>query len=617
MEDDYLEKAIEEVLDACCVFNNVVREGIKQKILYDLDNLKTPNASQVADSDLIWSTLDMEADLQIENQPRQKSIDGASISKRMKLYIIRNSLIVFMLCALFCITVAAAFVLSFPRSQIGVWKEKGRLALLSVAVAGASLAVASLVFCLLSANGLLRYLFYKKLSHYVHLPITMSSLHRVFGIIVLLGSIVHSIAWFPLYWSISSSEGWVNGDSKYRYIGNLGGRSRSMTGLCTSYVSITGYAMLGILLLGSFIASGAHKRLIKNETWIGKYIRSFEAFKLSHWIMAATFCVLLFFHPLPTLPSWDATQGFGSITWIFISIPILLLVLSVGIRWYRRSKSVSSIILCQTLPNDALSLTVRAPGKRRWQPGTYAHVSVPSISKYQWHPFSITSFSKNNLTLYIKAVGDWTKELHHQACQGNLVATTCYVDGPYMTSTCEYKNYSHIVMVAGGIGVTPFVSVTAEMMEHSHQCRSLTLHWVVRDIEAARTWFKTLFESMEDLRQSSENCSIRVNIWLTGIKPELVKLAKRVGSIHADVCGLDILSGIRIKSSNTMSHFGRPDFGQLLGDYDPGASVAESPVGVFCCGPTSMVASLRHACNTFSAISGKHFALHAEDFHSY
>ncbi|WPT16714.1 Respiratory burst oxidase-like protein B [Picochlorum sp. SENEW3] len=362
MEDDYLEKSIEEVLDACCVFNNVVREGIKQKILYDLDNLKTPNASQVADSDLIWSTLDMEADLQIENQSRQKSIDGASISKRMKLYIIRNSLIVFMLCALFCIAVAAAFVLSFPRSQIGVWKEKGRLALLSVAVAGASLAVASLVFCLLSANGLLRYLFYKKLSHHVHLPVTMSTLHRVFGIIVLLGSIVHSIAWFPLYWSISSSEGWVNGDSKYR---------------------------------------------------------------------------------------------------------------------------------------------------------------------------------------------------------------------------------------------------------------SLTLHWVVRDIEAARTWFKTLFESMEDLRQSSENCSIRVNIWLTGIKPELVKLAKRVGSVHADVCGLDILSGIRLKSSNTMSHFGRPDFGQILRDYDPGASVAESPVGVFCCGPTSMVASLRHACNTFPAISGKHFAFHAEDFHSY
>lgn len=605
----HLEKSIEEVLDACCVFETAVRESIKCKICKDPEISRRPPCARMAGPNAKWSTCPA---VQIESEPRQKSYGGVPISKRMKLYMIRNSLIIFIICSLFCITVAAAFVLSFPRSQRGVWKEKGRLALLSVAVAGASLAVASLVFCLLSANGLMRSLFYQKVSRFVHLPITMASLHRVFGILVLLGSLVHSIAWFPLYWSISSTEGWVNGDSRYKYIGNLGAESRSMRGLCTSYVSITGYAMLAILLFGSFIASGAHKRIIKSESRIGKWLMSFEAFKFSHWIMAATFSALLYVHPLPTLPSWDATQGFGSITWIFISIPIILLLLSVGIRWYRRSTSASSIMLYQTLPNDTVYLTVQAPGNRKWHAGTYAHILVPLISKYQWHPFSITSFSNNELTLYIKGVGDWTKKLHHQACQGHLVSTKCYVDGPYMTSTCEYKKYSDVIMVAGGIGVTPFVSIISDMMNHNHQCRSLTLLWAVRDVEAARTWFRDLFESMEYFRNCSQHCSIRVNIWLTGIKPQLVELAKRVGCVHADICGMDILSGIRIKNSMTMSHFGRPDFLQLFRDFE---SSTESPVGIFCCGPTTMVTDLRHACATFSAVSGRYFAFHTEDFY--
>lgn len=612
MEGEHLEKSVEEVLDACRVFSNAMREQIKYTTLNTPEILKWPHVSQMATSQLKCGTC---PDLQIENGPKGKSNEPPTL-KGVKLYMLRNIFYIAMIFSLFCVTVGAAFILSFPRSQTGVWKEKGRLALLSVAVAGASLAVASLVFCLLSANRLFISFFYQRVSYYVHLPITMSSLHRVFGIIVLLGSLVHSIAWFPLYWSISSSKGWINEDPRYRYIGNLGARSRSMKGLCTSYVSITGYAMLAILLLGSLIASGMLKRIINYHTRLGKFFVSFEAFKFSHWTMAAIFSALLFVHPLPTLPSWDATRGFGSITWIFISVPIILLLISVGIRMYRRSTGARRVILCQPLPSDALSLIVQAPGKRKWQPGTFAQIAVPSISKFQWHPFSITSFSNKELILCIKGGGDWTNELCHRACQGNLVSTTCYVDGPYMTSTYNYKNYSHVLMVAGGIGVTPFVSVISDMMHEKHQCRSLTLHWVLRDIEASRTWFKTLFESVEDIRDYPGNCSIRVNIWLTSVKPQLVDLANRVGCVHADIYGMDILSGIEIRNSRIMSHFGRPDFGQLLSDFDSKASI-KSSVGVFCCGPAPMVAGLRHACKTFSAASGRYFAFHTEEFQSH
>jgi len=48
--------------------------------------------------------------------------------------------------------------------------------------------------------------------------------------------------------------------------------------------------------------------------------------------------------------------------------------------------------------------------------GCYAMINIPSISKLEWHPFTISSSPKDTvLRFHIRAAGDWTKKLHELA----------------------------------------------------------------------------------------------------------------------------------------------------------------------------------------------------------
>jgi predicted ferric reductase len=70
------------------------------------------------------------------------------------------------------------------------------------------------------------------------------------------------------------------------------------------------------------------------------------------------------------------------------------------------------------------------------------------------HPFTISSAPKQeNLHVSIKASGDWTGYLQTNLQPG----TTAHVDGPY--GMFNYKaGAARQVWVAGGIGITPFLS---------------------------------------------------------------------------------------------------------------------------------------------------------------
>lgn len=42
-------------------------------------------------------------------------------------------------------------------------------------------------------------------------------------------------------------------------------------------------------------------------------------------------------------------------------------------------------------------------------------LQVPTISRFQWHPFTISACIGNRLQVHIKADGNWTKKLHKMA----------------------------------------------------------------------------------------------------------------------------------------------------------------------------------------------------------
>jgi predicted ferric reductase len=87
-------------------------------------------------------------------------------------------------------------------------------------------------------------------------------------------------------------------------------------------------------------------------------------------------------------------------------------------------------------------------------PGQFVVLSFGGTSGWQRHPFSVTSApSERRLAVSIKAVGDYTHDLHDKLQPG----TPAKVAGPF--GGFDYTRGGHDqIWIAGGIGITPFMS---------------------------------------------------------------------------------------------------------------------------------------------------------------
>ncbi len=123
-------------------------------------------------------------------------------------------------------------------------------------------------------------------------------------------------------------------------------------------------------------------------------------------------------------------------------------------------------LVAQVHANNIIQLRLRLPSMRcrSMTGGSYIFLNVPAVSPVEWHPFSITSTSRDEFVeLHIRASGNWTtalKELVQKRGTDFSVRWT----GPHGVSvagtleTCD----TH-VFVAGGIGVTALLGQLKEM----------------------------------------------------------------------------------------------------------------------------------------------------------
>jgi predicted ferric reductase len=91
----------------------------------------------------------------------------------------------------------------------------------------------------------------------------------------------------------------------------------------------------------------------------------------------------------------------------------------------------------------------------------------------EWHPFSISSASTSSeLTISVKALGDYTSQIAHL-----VPGTNAVVEGPY--GRFSYQNFSkEQIWIAGGIGITPFLSMARSLTLSSNVVA--TLFYTVR-----------------------------------------------------------------------------------------------------------------------------------------
>ena len=129
------------------------------------------------------------------------------------------------------------------------------------------------------------------------------------------------------------------------------------------------------------------------------------------------------------------------------------------------------------LGKDIIQLNLATPlEKPSPMPGQFAFITSlsPGVPR-QEHPITIASPPGRPLSFIIRQEGKWSQRLSTMAPGGGI-----RVDGPHgLFSTAAHPQAKGWVFLAGGIGITPFLSMLWAMAE-TQDPRPLTLVWLVK-----------------------------------------------------------------------------------------------------------------------------------------
>lgn len=129
----------------------------------------------------------------------------------------------------------------------------------------------------------------------------------------------------------------------------------------------------------------------------------------------------------------------------------------------------------------------------RFRPGQFAWLTLgKSPFDIHEHPFSFSSSAErlDRIAFTIKEGGDFTGRI------GQIpVGTPAYIDGPHGVFTIDrHQHVKGVVYIAGGVGITPMVSMLRTLADRDDQRRHLLIY-------AARDWDSVTFrEELSELQ---------------------------------------------------------------------------------------------------------------------
>mmetsp|Transcript_36534 Transcript_36534/g.63382 ORF Transcript_36534/g.63382 Transcript_36534/m.63382 type:complete len:820 (-) Transcript_36534:397-2856(-) len=249
----------------------------------------------------------------------------------------------------------------------------------------------------------------------------------------------------------------------------------------------------------SFIFLGLGTREVVRRT-------KFEWFYYAHHFALVFFVAML----------WHAVSS-----WYYILGGLSLYLLDRALR-FTRGLSRVRVEAVAVYGDDVTEIkyTVSGGGRGPWGKngrvshtmGQYMFVNVPAVAAGEWHPYTLSSAPSDQVSSHhIKAMGPgsfgarlaaWAAALPWDQPLPEVVVN---VDGPYGTPL-DYGRYEAVVLLAGGIGVTPAVSVFRELYLRAKAPggarggpRRVRLVWAARGAaEQARAFADTFRRVAED-----------------------------------------------------------------------------------------------------------------------
>ena len=187
--------------------------------------------------------------------------------------------------------------------------------------------------------------------------------------------------------------------------------------------------------------------------------RSYQIFQLSH---------LLMFPMIGLLCAHGAEHLLQSpMLGYWLAVPTVIVII----------ERLNRVLICGNFPmtgrmtmldKDTVTLTIRHRRAAKWRyaAGQYVLIQIPSISYFQWHPFTVSSCNNERMSVHIKTEGDWTKQLRTLPTEEDIEVG---VDGPFGAPAQRFYDFDRSIIIGAGIGVTPFSAILTDFERQLHQ----------------------------------------------------------------------------------------------------------------------------------------------------
>jgi ferredoxin-NADP reductase len=169
---------------------------------------------------------------------------------------------------------------------------------------------------------------------------------------------------------------------------------------------------------------------------------------------------------------------------------------------------------------------------------------------WQSHPFSLSAIpTDDSLRLTVKAVGDFSGAIAELE-----PGTRVFAEGPFGVFTAEVRRRREVVLVAGGIGITPLRTLFEELSESA----DVTL--IYRVISRSEVVFEEELRELERRTGATLHLLVGDHTTRKGAAllsaANLVKLAPRIADSDVYVCGP---AGMMDATLDTLDDLGVPE----------------------------------------------------------